>query len=480
MVGGAVVVAVGFAAAGYVVSNRTAVPSVVEPQPVVAVTPAVEPTPEAAPETVAEAAPDVSPPTIDEVRLESDGLAIIAGRAFPGSVVKVMLDGQENTQAQADTSGTFAAVTTIELKPVAQTLTVVQFVGDDELASLDDVILAPRSTQPEPVVVAEAEEEAVVEEDVAVAEAAEPEDAPVETAALDLEATDPEPAPAAEQVPAPTTKQAPAPAAEQTPAPAEEQVSAPAAERVAEPETQVEEVRAAEPVTGDPEATEEPIVTAEASDTVVETEPSLPQSTDTAVAEEDAPAETAPVQTAEAQAPKAEDVTILRSTPEGVQVLSPAPEAMTNVVIDAISYSDIGEVNLAGRAQAQADAVRVYLDNEAIAVIDVDDQGRWTGDLPSVDTGVYTLRVDEVDATGAVTSRVETPFKREDPVVLEQASLGAAVAKQITVQTGNTLWAIARDRYGEGQLYVQVFEANRDQIRDPDLIYPGQVFALPD
>ena len=472
MVGGAVVVAVGFAAAGYVVSNRTAVPSVVEPQPVVAVTPAVEPTPEAAPETVAEAAPDVSPPTIDEVRLESDGLAIIAGRAFPGSVVKVMLDGQENTQAQADTSGTFAAVTTIELKPVAQTLTVVQFVGDDELASLDDVILAPRSTQPEPVVVAEAEEEAVVEEDVAVAEAAEPEDAPVETAALDLEATDPEPAPATEQVTAPAEEQVPAPAAERAPAPAEE--------RVAEPETQVEEVRAAEPVTGDPEATEEPIVTAEASDTVVETEPSLPQSTDTAVAEEDAPAETAPVQTAEAQAPKAEDVTILRSTPEGVQVLSAAPEAMTNVVIDAISYSDIGEVNLAGRAQAQADAVRVYLDNEAIAVIDVDDQGRWTGDLPSVDTGVYTLRVDEVDATGAVTSRVETPFKREDPVVLEQASLGAAVAKQITVQTGNTLWAIARDRYGEGQLYVQVFEANRDQIRDPDLIYPGQVFALPD
>ncbi len=47
------------------------------------------------------------------------------------------------------------------------------------------------------------------------------------------------------------------------------------------------------------------------------------------------------------------------------------------------------------------------------------------------------------------------------------------------MQAGDTLWAIARERYGEGVLYVQVFEANRDAIRDPDLIYPGQVFDLP-
>jgi nucleoid-associated protein YgaU len=47
------------------------------------------------------------------------------------------------------------------------------------------------------------------------------------------------------------------------------------------------------------------------------------------------------------------------------------------------------------------------------------------------------------------------------------------------VQPGHTLWAIARDRYGEGMMFVSVFEANRDRIRDPDLIYPGEVFVLP-
>lgn len=50
----------------------------------------------------------------------------------------------------------------------------------------------------------------------------------------------------------------------------------------------------------------------------------------------------------------------------------------------------------------------------------------------------------------------------------------------ITVQPGNTLWGIARDKYGEGLLYVRVFEANATRIRDPDLIYPGQIFTVPD
>ena len=39
---------------------------------------------------------------------------------------------------------------------------------------------------------------------------------------------------------------------------------------------------------------------------------------------------------------------------------------------------------------------------------------------------------------------------------------------------------IVRKRYGDGLLYVRVFEANRDKIKDPDLIYPGQLFDLPD
>ena len=49
----------------------------------------------------------------------------------------------------------------------------------------------------------------------------------------------------------------------------------------------------------------------------------------------------------------------------------------------------------------------------------------------------------------------------------------------VTVQPGYTLWGIAKENFGQGILYVQVFEANRDKIRDPGLIYPGQVFTIP-
>jgi len=56
----------------------------------------------------------------------------------------------------------------------------------------------------------------------------------------------------------------------------------------------------------------------------------------------------------------------------------------------------------------------------------------------------------------------------------------AAASVTVTVQPGYTLWGIAQDSYGDGVYYVQLFEANRDLIKDPDLIYPGQVFSLPE
>ena len=110
--------------------------------------------------------------------------------------------------------------------------------------------------------------------------------------------------------------------------------------------------------------------------------------------------------------------------------------------------------------------------------------GGWRTDLPDVDTGVYTLRIDEVTPEGEVVSRIETPFKREEPAVVAEA-LAIETAQpefqvaMTTVQPGTTLWAIARDHFGSGVMYVEVFAANRDRIRDPDLIYPGQVFRMP-
>ncbi|MCC6305028.1 MAG: LysM peptidoglycan-binding domain-containing protein [Rhodobacteraceae bacterium] len=175
------------------------------------------------------------------------------------------------------------------------------------------------------------------------------------------------------------------------------------------------------------------------------------------------------------------------ATESGVRVIQPpgaGPEIQDEVVVDAISYSVAGEVRLAGRGLG-GEFARVYVNNRPVQTVPIGEGGDWSTDLPDVASGVYTLRVDQVDAGGRVTSRFETPFQREDPAVLAVAFAAQAPergvrAQILTVQPGYTLWGIARRTYGNGFLYVRVFEANRRQIRDPDLIYPGQVFTLPE
>lgn len=210
-----------------------------------------------------------------------------------------------------------------------------------------------------------------------------------------------------------------------------------------------------------------------------------PQADDPAVAQvaegaADAPAEgeadAAAVEHAALQPEAAPPV--LLADEEGLRVLNPAP-AVGNVVIDTISYDAEGAVVLAGRATAPGH-VRVYLDNRAILDIPADAQGAWRSVLPEVDRGIYTLRVDQIDAEGRVTSRFETPFQRDDPTMGAAGPVSGVQVQVLTVQPGFTLWGIASESYGDGFSYVRVYEANRDQIRNPDLIYPGQIFAIPD
>lgn len=235
------------------------------------------------------------------------------------------------------------------------------------------------------------------------------------------------------------------------------------------------------------EASAEPVGEAESS-VVAPVENTMPvNDPEPVIASVEAPTEAAPeIEVAEAlpTAPA-----ILSVTPEGIEVVQPAvpantpPEVMSTVALDTITYDPAGEVILGGRAIG-AGFVQVYVDNLPVSRLPVDGEGRWRGDLPDVDQGVYTLRIDEIDTDGTVVSRIETPFQREDPADVVQA-----MADQVddpnftiatrTVQPGTTLWAIAEERYGSGILYVNVFEANRDRIRDPNLIYPGQVFTLP-
>jgi nucleoid-associated protein YgaU len=167
-----------------------------------------------------------------------------------------------------------------------------------------------------------------------------------------------------------------------------------------------------------------------------------------------------------------EGASTLLQVPGEVESTGSAPGG----VLDTLDYNDDGMLILSGRGRPGG-SMRAYLDNDFIGGSAINDDGRWriTPDKP-LEPGLYSLRLDELGSDGSVVARVETPLSQARPEETELAP-GQVL---VIVQPGNSLWRIARRIYGGGIHYTLIFRANRDQIRDPDLIYPGQIFSLPE
>lgn len=162
----------------------------------------------------------------------------------------------------------------------------------------------------------------------------------------------------------------------------------------------------------------------------------------------------------------ADEAPAVLQTPKGV--------GDKRLALDAIDYGEKGDdFSMAGRAPP-AGEVRMYVENEFVGHATADEKGRW--DLKpakEIKPGKHQLRVDQVEPGGKVVARLELSFVRAPPIK------DLAPDSVIFVQPGSNLWRIARKTYGAGIRYTVIYEANRDQIRDPHLIFPGQVFLLP-
>ena len=141
--------------------------------------------------------------------------------------------------------------------------------------------------------------------------------------------------------------------------------------------------------------------------------------------------------------------------------------------LETVDHDDKGHVIVGGHAAPGA-RVELYIDGGHAGSGRADESGRWSvGPDRVVPPGRYQLRVDQIGPDGKVVGRAEQPFVRTTPI-------GDLPPGTVAfVQPGNSLWRIARRSYGHGPRYTVIYEANRDQIRDPDLIYPGQIFILP-
>lgn len=382
-------------------AERAPVPDAAEPrQTPVALAPPAVPAPAAAP-----ASPE--PPRFDVVRVGARGVAVIAGRAPPGSEVLLLEEGQELGRARADARGEWVILPPDPLRPGTRQFSLLARIGGAEVAGPDVVVVV------------------VPEPPAAVAEAPRPSDQPTRSEA------------GRRHQGAPRVEAEAAARADQ---PRREAEGSGAAARVATGQAEAEPARS--------EAGRQAGIAASEARPVEATQPA---------------ATTAPLvvlmPAAQAAAPRL--------------LQGPPPPANQGLALAQVDYDDGGAIRFAGTA-SPGTTVRVYVNDLHAGDASVDGQGRWAlSPEEGVAVGRHRLRLDQVATAGAVAARIEVPFQRD------QVPEGALPEGRVVVQPGNNLWRLARFTYGRGTRFTVIYEANRDQIRNPNLIFPGQVFAVP-
>ncbi len=206
--------------------------------------------------------------------------------------------------------------------------------------------------------------------------------------------------------------------------------------------------------------------------------------TDSAAASEK-PAEAAPA------APVAEPAAVPAPLPEAAPAATSAPA----ITIDAVELENGNRFYAAGSA-ANGSVIRLYVDDKVLGDTKAE-KGRWLyqGKV-ELAPGQHLVRIDQIGANGAVVARAEVPFQiAEDGVSAPTLASGIGTAQAgagsagearpaepttLIIRRGDNLWMIAKRLYGNGIRYSTIYQANTDQIRNPDLIYPGQVFVIPE
>lgn len=180
-----------------------------------------------------------------------------------------------------------------------------------------------------------------------------------------------------------------------------------------------------------------------------------------------------------ANAAEAKEATLVMiAPPSGPAALVQAPSASGvprsgDLQMSTLDYDDRGQVTVTGQA-TPGTVVRAYINDKMVAEGQTGIDGRWRlSPADAVEPGKHKLRLDRLTKDGRAIARLELPFERN------VVPPGGSDTRRLVVVRGDNLWNIAHAHYGQGVHHTLIFGANKDQIRDPNLIYPGQVFSLP-
>ena len=533
-----------------------------------------------APEARAPAAetPADAKPELDTVRVESDGQAVVAGRAKPGAEIALKLGDQVIGKGITNADGSWVVVPDSPLPKGAHEITVEQKVADSApVTSEQSIAVAIPETAGQQAMVALTKPG---------------------TATKVLQAGDNQQQAEASSGIAEQPEQ-PADTAQAVEKPAEPAQMPSAGQKTAE---------ATQPATEQPEVKK----TAEAVQNPETAEPAGQGTGETVAKTAEPPTAVKPAgQGAGEIVAKTEELPTAVKPPKALQAVPEPPKTAKAVALrlDAVDYNDKGDIIFSGRA-APGTAIRLYVDNGDVGDAIVDSAGNWSfSGSDIIAPGTHTLRADQIDAAGKVMARIELPFQREDAAAVaalnappapatpetqppqatevepssaatppqtaevqppqtatpsqttevqpppaiatppqtaegqpqpatttppqtaevqppaagtppqtaevaktepdasgpapeqpaienkkqEVTTAAVAAAEQtakmtgpdkprsgkVVIQPGNNLWKLSRVIYGRGKSYTVIYKANKDQIRNPNRIYPGQIFAIP-
>ena len=143
--------------------------------------------------------------------------------------------------------------------------------------------------------------------------------------------------------------------------------------------------------------------------------------------------------------------------------VTPPSTVLRNAGIDPagldFKFTGTGDVSISGTAASDDQRKRIV---ELVSAIP---------QVQSVDNQMQIATAAPAETQTVVDTAAETSHSNEGQAKSE--------AKTHTVVSGDTLWKIAEHYYGKGNDYMKIFEANRDQLDDPDKIQVGQVLQIP-
>tara|TARA_B100000686_G_C16693779_1_gene919284 strand:+ start:154 stop:1128 length:975 start_codon:yes stop_codon:yes gene_type:complete len=142
------------------------------------------------------------------------------------------------------------------------------------------------------------------------------------------------------------------------------------------------------------------------------------------------------------------------------------------LALDLVDYSSDGKIIISGRSNPETQ-IKLYISGNFFGECISDKNGEW----------VFTS---DYSNYGEVNLKVSTLIKNQEVILnvpIFKDKLKANVLnkeeKTFVVKPGNSLWRIARKTLGGGIFYTEIYKNNIKNIKNPDLIFPGQVFNIP-